>query len=662
MILDKNIKIRIASKNKEYYENKINKKLSNGDEISISVDDLPKTSKLKVNVECDVCGDKKQISMFSYRRNISNYNFYACSQVCANEKNKKTNLDRYGEESFTKTKEYILKTKKTKKDRHGDENYVNIEKIKETCLSKYGVDSYMKTEEFKEKSILTCKSKYGVKYPLQSKEILDKLINTNLSKYGVKFVLQNEKIKEQISETKKRKYNDKNYNNREKYKKTCIEIFGVDNVMKSSFIQEKLKNNFYNKYGVFYPAQYPEFFEKMLKNGYKIKKYKDSELYYQGTYEKDFLDNYFNKIEIFRGESIRYNYDESEHIYFPDFFIKKLNLIIEIKSSKWYNEHKEKNLAKEVACKEQGFNFLFIIDKDYEIFNKMIQHIIYNKEHSWQYDIRLNTYDFDVEYLKVLNIDISKLKVSDFNFEFVDKTDTRVKDIVEFIKRYEWLGTMPNRPTHRFVMTYKNIIAGVVVMSVPNSFSNLVGQETRNIEKLISRGACASWTPKNLASSLIMNSIKWMVKNTEFRVFSAYADSEAKELGTIYQAANFIYLGKKYGATKLYFDPLKSHLGWTTGRNYSKLNFYKSYLKSKNIQWYTDWNIKTKILWNNIPNNIEFMLRNHTKECKNRCSIRKVKPKHKYVYILGSNKTETKILKNKFRELNNIHLSYPKDR
>jgi hypothetical protein len=216
MILDKNIKIRIASKNKGYYENKLNEKLSNGDEILISVNDLPETSKLKVNVKCDVCGDEKLISMYSYRRNINNYNFYACSQVCSSAKSKKTSLVRFGEESFTKTEEYILKTKKTKKDRYGNDNYVNVEKTKETCLSKYGVDSYMKTDEFKKKSILTCESKYGVKYPLQSKEILDKLIRTNLSKYGVKFVLQNEKIKTQISETKKRKYGDKNYNNREK--------------------------------------------------------------------------------------------------------------------------------------------------------------------------------------------------------------------------------------------------------------------------------------------------------------------------------------------------------------------------------------------------------------------------------------------------------------
>ena len=120
MILDKNIKIKIASKNIKYYKNVLRKELSIGDSILIPVNNLPETSKLKVNVECDVCGSKKQISMFSYRRNISKYDYYACSSICSNEKSKKTSLERYGEDSYTKTQDYILKTKKTKKERHGD--------------------------------------------------------------------------------------------------------------------------------------------------------------------------------------------------------------------------------------------------------------------------------------------------------------------------------------------------------------------------------------------------------------------------------------------------------------------------------------------------------------------------------------------------------------
>ena len=45
-----------------------------------------------------------------------------------------------------------------------------------------------------------------------------------------------------------------------------------------------------------------------------------------------------------------------------------------------------------------------------------------------------------------------------------------------------------------------------------------------------------------------MFSIKWMAKNTPFRAFTAYSDPEAKELGTIYQACNFYYIGQSSGS------------------------------------------------------------------------------------------------------------------
>jgi hypothetical protein len=657
MIVDKNIEIKISSKNLEYYKNKLdNNNLNVNDIILIKPNDLPETSKTKINVKCDICNNVKSITIYSYRRNISKYNFYACSQKCAYLKNKKTNLERYGKEFYTQTDNYILKSRNTKKEKYNDENYINKEKMKDTCLFKYGVDSYMKTDEFKEKSKKTNLEKYGVEYPLQSRIILNKMINTNNDKYGVDFVFQNDNIKNKIKKSKKIKYDDYYFNNREKYKETCIKLFGVDNPMKNEKIFNKLINIIYDKYGVYYVSQLPYFFEKMLKSGYKIKKYKNTDIYYQGTYEKDFLDNYYDKINIKRAKKIKYIFDNKEHIYYPDFYIEELNLIIEIKSSKWYYEHKDKNIEKEKACKNQKYNYLLIIDKNYTVFDKLIKHLTYNKEHSWQYDIRLN---------KKNNFDIdNNIKVTDFKFEYIDSKNPITKDIVNFIKEYEWLGKMPNRPTHRFISTYNGKIGGVIIMSTPNSFSKILGENTKDIEKLISRGACASWTPKNLASSLLMFSIKWMVENTKFRLFSAYADPEAKELGTIYQACNFKYIGNNYGSDKLYFDEKNYHLGWTTSRNFTKLNFYKSYLNKNNIKWDESWNIKTKILWDKIPNDIVNMMKSYTKERIDNCIVRKSKSKHKYIYILGKDKRETKYLNKKFEQYNPnlINLKYPKDR
>ena len=237
-------------------------------------------------------------------------------------------------------------------------------------------------------------------------------------------------------------------------------------------------------------------------------------------------------------------------------------------------------------------------------------------------------------------------------------------EIRDFIKRHEWLGKMPTRPTHRFIATYKGKLAGAIVMSTPNSFSNLLGPKNRDLEKLISRGACISWSPKNLASALTMYSIRWMVKNTSFRFFTAYSDVEAKELGTIYQACNFTYLGQKSGAVYNYFDQENPERGWFSDRQFRKTSQIKRYAKELGFEWIKSWSLTDHILWKNIPAEIAQKVRIKSSQHKSQCIGRKLKPKHKYVYILGQTKTETNALKRLFEERNPhlLNRPYPKIR
>jgi len=58
-------------------------------------------------------------------------------------------------------------------------------------------------------------------------------------------------------------------------------------------------------------------------------------------------------------------------MYYPDFFIHKLNIIIEIKSSYTYDIDLSKNLDKMNACFNLDYKFIFIIDKNYNDFIKM---------------------------------------------------------------------------------------------------------------------------------------------------------------------------------------------------------------------------------------------------------------------------------------------------
>ena len=80
--------------------------------------------------------------------------------------------------------------------------------------------------------------------------------------------------------------------------------------------------------------------------------------------------------KISKVKTIKYKLDGVDRCYHPDFFINELNLIIEIKSSYYYNLYLEKNLVKEKYTLESGFNFIFIIDKNYDDFLERIKTII----------------------------------------------------------------------------------------------------------------------------------------------------------------------------------------------------------------------------------------------------------------------------------------------
>lgn len=223
---------------------------------------------------------------------------------------------------------------------------------------------------------------------------------------------------------------------------------------------------------------------------------------------------------------------------------------------------------------------------------------------------------------------------------------------------------MPTRPTHRFIATYKGNLAGVIVMATPNAFSDLLGKENKHLEKLISRGACISWSPKNLASALIMYAVRWMVRNTEFRFFTAYSDTEARELGTIYQACNFIYLGQSSGARFSYVDPNDSEQNSFSDRLFRKMSFIKRKSLEAGINWKPEWYQGDKILWDKIPEEIASQIKDTIKRYESSCLRRPIPKKHKYVYIQGGTKAETKHLKNLFKKINPklVDIPYPKQR
>jgi hypothetical protein len=65
-----------------------------------------------------------------------------------------------------------------------------------------------------------------------------------------------------------------------------------------------------------------------------------------------------------------------------------------------------------------------------------------------------------------------------------------------------------------------------------------------------------------------------------------------------------------------------------------------------------------------MPEDVRNKLRQAAKDYQARCIKREVPSKHKYCYILGATKKETKELREKFKALNpdKVNLPYPKNR
>lgn len=221
------------------------------------------------------------------------------------------------------------------------------------------------------------------------------------------------------------------------------------------------------------------------------------------------------------------------------------------------------------------------------------------------------------------------LKASDFTLQQENITSEHR----QFIERYEWLGSCGFGVRHVFTARHDGKLAGVVMIAEPNSY-----QFDKNLEALIQRGACSSWAPKNLNSRLVMFACRWMVNNTDKRIFVAYSDPKAGEIGTIYQACNFDYLGNNFGSESGY---ILTNGKVVSDRYFTRTSSSQKWCKELGIKWEKSWckpngfqNLKA------IPEEVKNQLKNHIKNMKLPLAKIKNEKKGKYVILLKRNPKE----------------------
>lgn len=127
----------------------------------------------------------------------------------------------------------------------------------------------------------------------------------------------------------------------------------------------------------------------------------------------------------------------------------------------------------------------------------------------------------------------------------------------QIIMKYEWLGNMgtTTRAFGLFFSEFPEEIAGVVCFGhpKPGEMNNICGVEHADKLYWLARGACVHWAHEHAGSFLITEACKQMGQPWKTRdgkdmpakfIFLATADSDANEVGTLYQSCNWTYVGK----------------------------------------------------------------------------------------------------------------------
>ena len=240
-------------------------------------------------------------------------------------------------------------------------------RTKQTCLEKYNVEYVFQIKEAIEKTKLTNIQKYGVDNLFKSKIIQAQIKKTNLKNLGFEYPAQSEYIKN-------------------KKKLTYLKNLGVDNPFKSEIVKEKSKQTIKQKYGV------TNFSKTDL--GMKI-----SRLTHIKTVQMQKLNGEpimptigsnericLNELQKYTKYKIERNIQKIG--YFPDGYIKELNLVIEFDErfhfiDNWItlslkDQTREINLKQELNCNIFRIKEIDWVNKKEDIINLFKELIIHH--------------------------------------------------------------------------------------------------------------------------------------------------------------------------------------------------------------------------------------------------------------------------------------------
>jgi hypothetical protein len=321
---------------------------------------------LKVRLNYIKKGLTKQIVCKTCNEPVTNLKSKFCSKKCMylskeiNDKKKRTNLERYGVEYPSQSRNVKDKVKRTNIERYGVEYYIHSnvfkENYKESCRKKYGVDHHLSSNEIKRKREETTIERYGVKHISQVPSTIKNKKRTNLKRYGVEYPSQVKTIKDKV-------------------KKTTLERYGVENISQRHLSKENIsvltsKDALYERYIVkdVSPKEIAKELNVTLSWVYsKLKHHNINLKPLTRSYGERDVFNFISS--IYSGEIVQ----NARDIISPlelDIFIPSLNIAIEFNGIYWHSElagtPKDYHLNKTLRCEEKGVRLIHIFETEWE--------------------------------------------------------------------------------------------------------------------------------------------------------------------------------------------------------------------------------------------------------------------------------------------------------
>lgn len=116
----------------------------------------------------------------------------------------------------------------------------------------------------------------------------------------------------------------------------------------------------------------------------------------------------------------------------------------------------------------------------------------------------------------------------------------------QIILKYEWLGTMSTTSLH-YGLFFGPFCAGVTCVSSGAAMAGAYHHRQFGISRegllTLARGACVHWCPSGGNSKLVAWTARMLSRQGAGKLLWATSDTDAGEIGTIYQACGWAYIG-----------------------------------------------------------------------------------------------------------------------